>query len=98
MIRPTRYSAPIVTLLTYNPEIVAAMSMAECGLTCNLETDISETGCASWRPLAECGEDHDLFAMDAVGVYFRVRPADNDMCTPARTPTALLPVVARYGE
>lgn len=85
-----------VTLLTDNPEIVAGMGMAECELAYNLETDISETGCAAWRPVADCGEDHDLFAMDATGVYFGVRPADNDMCTPDRTPTALLPVVARY--
>lgn len=87
-----------LTLLTDNPEIVAGMDMAGCGLTFNLETDISETGCASWRPVAECGEDHDLFAMDETGVYFGVRPADNNMCTPEKTPTALLPVVARFGE
>ena len=85
-----------VTLLTDSPEIVAGMGMAECGLTYNLETDISETGCAAWRPVAECGEDHDLFAMDSTGVYFGVRPADNDMCTPEKRPTALLPVIARY--
>lgn len=85
-----------VTLLIDNPEIVAAMGMAECGLTYNLETDISETGCAAWRPVADCGEDHDLFAMDATGVYFGVRPADNDMCSADKTPTALLPVVARF--
>ncbi|MCU4652695.1 hypothetical protein N8I71_07620 [Roseibacterium sp. SDUM158016] len=85
-----------VTLLIDNPEIVAAMGMAECGLTFNLETDVSETGCAAWAPVADCGQDHDLFAMDETGVYFGVRPADNDMCTPDRTPTALLPVVARF--
>lgn len=85
-----------VTLLTDNPEIIAGMGMADCGLTPNLETDISQTGCAAWRPVAECGEDHDLFAMDDTGVYFGVRPADNDMCSPDKTPTALLPVVARY--
>ena len=87
-----------VTLLTDSPEIVAAMGMAECGLTYNLETDISRTGCAAWRPVSECGEDHDLFAMDAAGVHFGQRPDDNDMCTPDRTPAALLPAVARYGE
>lgn len=85
-----------VTVLTDNPDIVAAMGMAECNLTYNLETDISQTGCAAWRPVAECGEDHDLFAMDAAGVYFGQRPADNDMCSPDRRPTALLPAVARY--
>lgn len=85
-----------VTLLTDDPAIAGAMGMAECGLTANLETDISETGCGAWRPVSVCGEDHDLFALDATGVYFGVRPADNDMCTEDKVPTALLPVVARY--
>lgn len=85
-----------VTLLTTTPEIVAALGMADCGLTPNLETDISETGCAAWRRVADCGTDHDLLALDASGLRFGQRPADNDMCTPDRRPTALLsPVVAR---
>jgi hypothetical protein len=82
-----------VTLLTPVPEIVAAMGLADCGLTPNLETDISATGCAAWRPVAVCGEDHDLLALTAEGLHFGVRPADNDMCTSDRRPTALLPAV-----
>ena len=85
-----------VRLLTDDPEVIAAFGMAECGLVPGETVDISEAGCASWRPVAECGTDHDLLAMDAGGVYFGVRPADNDMCTPDRRPAALLmPVVAR---
>lgn len=85
-----------VTLLAADPAIVAALGMADCALTPNLETDISETGCAAWRPVAVCGTDHDLLALDASGLRFGQRPADNDMCTPDRRPTALLaPVVAR---
>ncbi len=85
-----------VTLLTDVPEIVAGMGMAECNLTVNLEADISGTGCAAWRPVAVCGQDHDLLALSADGLHFGVRPADNDMCSPDKTPTALLPaVVAR---
>lgn len=85
-----------VTLLTGSPEIVEAMGMADCGLTLNLEADISDTGCAAWRPVSVCGEDHDLLALSADGLHFGVRPADNDLCTPDKTPTALLPaVVAR---
>lgn len=85
-----------LTLLTMVPGVAAAMGMAECGLTVNLEADISDTGCAAWRPVAECGEDHDLFAMSGDGLHFGVRPADNDMCTADKTPTALLTaVVAR---
>ncbi len=85
-----------LTLLTPVPEIAAAMGMAECGLTLNLEVDISKTGCAAWRPVAVCGKDHDLLALTDAGLHFGVRPADNDMCTPDKTPTALLAaVVAR---
>ncbi|QYK42659.1 MAG: hypothetical protein KF887_06000 [Paracoccaceae bacterium] len=85
-----------LTLLTPVPEIAAAMGIGDCGLTVNLEADISETGCAAWRPVAECGEDHDLLALTVEGLHFGVRPADNDLCTADRTPAALLPaVVAR---
>jgi hypothetical protein len=85
-----------LTLLTPVPGIAAAMGMADCGLTVNLEADISETGCAAWRPVADCGEDHDLLALTDEGLRFGVRPADNDMCTADKTPTALLTaVVAR---
>jgi hypothetical protein len=85
-----------LTLLTDVPEIVATMGMADCGLTPNLETDISVTGCAAWKPVAECGADHDLLALSDEGLHFGQRPADNDMCTPDKRPTALLPaVVAR---
>ena len=85
-----------LTLLTEIPEVIAAMGMAECGLTANLEADIGADGCAAWRPVAECGEDHDLLALSEAGLHFGVRPADNDMCTADRTPAALLPaVVAR---
>ena len=82
-----------LTLLTPVPEIAAAMEMADCGLTVNLEADISETGCAAWRPVADCGQDHDLLALSADGLHFGQRPADNDMCTADRTPTALLTAV-----
>ena len=85
-----------VTLLTENAEIIAGMGMSECNLIFNLETDISETGCAAWRPVSVCGEDHDLFAMDETGIYFGVRPADNDLCTADKLPNALLPAVQRF--
>jgi len=85
-----------VTLLTDVPGIIAAMGMATCGLTVNLETDISVSGCGAWKPVADCGEDHDVLAMSDEGLHFGVRPADNDMCSADRTPAALLPaVVAR---
>lgn len=84
-----------LTLLTEDPALVQAFGMADCGLTPNLETDISEAGCAAWQPVADCGEDHDLLALDDTGLRFGVRPADNDMCSADKTPTALLPAAIR---
>jgi hypothetical protein len=85
-----------LTLLTGNPDLIAGMGMADCGLTVNLEADISATGCAGWKPVADCGRDHDLLALDAAGLHFGQRPADNDMCTPERRPTSLLMPVAAF--
>jgi hypothetical protein len=84
-----------VTLLTADPGLAAAMGLGDCGLTPNLEADISATGCGPWPSVAACGEDHDLLAMDGAGLYFGVRPADNDLCSADRLPEALLAPVAK---
>lgn len=41
------------------------------------------------RPIAACGADHDVVALVGGTLQFGVRPADNDLCTPDRRPTAL---------
>jgi hypothetical protein len=83
-----------VTLLAADPAVAAAFGLAGCGLEPGRESDISERGCAAWRPVATCREDHDLLALAPDGgLHFGVRPRDNDMCTPDRRPTALLPPV-----
>lgn len=84
-----------VTLLTADPGIVRAFGFGDCGLRLDVEVDISKTGCAGWKPVSECREDHDLLAISAAGLHFGVRPRDNDMCTAERRPTALLQPVAR---
>jgi len=84
-----------VTLLSSDPNIVNAFGFANCGLRLNVEVDISATGCAGWKPVSQCREDHDLLAINARGLYFGVRPRDNEMCTPDRRPTALLQPVVR---
>jgi hypothetical protein len=89
-------TAKHVTLLTADAELAAMLGIADCGLTPGVEADISERGCAGWKPVAECSEDHDLLAIDAAGgLYFGVRPVDNDMCDAGKRPTALLPAVVR---
>lgn len=63
-------------------------------------SDVLATGCAGLgqRPGASCGADYDLVSIDAEGrLHFGQRPADNDMCTPERRPTALSPLGLRRG-
>lgn len=91
-----RENAKFVTLLTPDPELAKGFGLAACGLTPSVEKDVSKAGCALWKPVAVCGEDHDLLALDPNGgLRFGVRPADNDMCTPDKRPTALLPAVVK---
>lgn len=80
-----------MTVLATEPGLIAAMGMADCGLTPNLETDISATGIAAWRPVADCGPDHDLLAMDGTGFRFGVRPADNECVPRQRRPRRFCP-------
>jgi hypothetical protein len=87
--------AKLVTLLTDDPAIVKAFGFAGCRLKLNVEVDISATGCAGWKPVAQCGVDHDLLALGPTGLHFGVRPRDNDMCAPDKRPTALLPAVVK---
>ncbi|MEO0898348.1 MAG: hypothetical protein AAFY71_18185 [Bacteroidota bacterium] len=85
-----------VTLLTDDPALIQGFGLASCGLQPKVEQDISASGCAIWPSVEECHEDHDLLSMDESGkLYFGVRPADNDMCTADKRPTALLPAVIK---
>ncbi len=86
-----------VTMLTSNPELQAAYGLSDCGLTLNLEADISQSGCGHWRPVAACASDYDLIAAHDSGIFWGVRAEDNNMCTPDKTPKALLPMVPIYG-
>ena len=91
-----REAEKAVTLRATDPKLVEAFGLAACNLTVGEKTDISAAGCAIWKPVSVCGEDHDLLALDDAGnLYFGVRPADNDMCTPDKRPTALLPAVVK---
>ncbi|MFN7115708.1 MAG: hypothetical protein ACK4TA_02860, partial [Saprospiraceae bacterium] len=81
-----------VTLKTDNQNLVNAFGFAACGLTLNVEKDISQVGCSAWKAVAICHQDHDLLALDESGkLYFGERPADNDMCTADKRPTKLTP-------
>lgn len=85
-----------VTLRSTDAKLVQAMGLTNCNLTLDSRTDISKSGCAGWKSVADCPEDNDLLAIDAAGkLFFGVRPRDNDMCTADKRPKALLPAVIR---
>lgn len=89
-------NAKFVTLKTSDEKLIQGFGLAGCGLTTGKEKDISADGCALWKPVGICREDHDLLALDASGnLYFGARPADNDMCTPDKRPSVLLPAVRK---
>lgn len=53
--------------------------------------DLLASGCAELgaRPLAQCGSDNDVVKVDGDRLWFGERPADNDMCSPAKRPQSL---------
>jgi hypothetical protein len=53
--------------------------------------DVGAAGCPALgqRPIADCPADYDLVSVTATELRFGDRPADNDMCSPERRPTAL---------
>lgn len=58
--------------------------------------DVLARGCPGLHvhPVATCAADHDLVALVDGALQLGVRPPDNDLCTPARRPTALAPALA----
>lgn len=86
---------------TVTPHAAAAASFLEsaqgCGQTGFAEgqpKDISASGCGALgqRPVARCGADYDLVKLEGDVLKFGARPADNDMCTEAKRPTAIAPL------
>lgn len=61
------------------------------------EQETSATGCVFLRPVTACGTDHDVVEVRGNELFFGKRPADNDMCTPDKRPTALTPVAVVRG-
>lgn len=80
--------------------LAEAFQNAKCGAgtwKVGEEQRTTETGCLFFKPTSACGTDHDLVKVEGGQLFFGERPADNDMCTPDKRPTALTarPVVKR---
>ncbi len=71
-----------------------------CGvkLKAKKAADIHAKGCPKLglKPADACAADHDLVAIERDRLFFGVRPADNDMCTEDKRPTALVDAAASF--
>jgi hypothetical protein len=89
---------------TVTPENDAALgflqSLGPCGdghFEVGKPTDVYTAGCAALGqyPKSQCDADHDLAWTDGSELRFGERPADNDLCTEAKRPTALSSTILR---
>ena len=86
------------TITPYVDGLVGALAAMGCGSSAwqlGQPQDVLEAGCAAFGqyPASRCAADYDLVKLDAEGLHFGARPADNDMCTPEKRPTRLNPSV-----
>jgi hypothetical protein len=86
------------TITPYVDGLVGALAAMGCGSSAwqlGQPQDVLEAGCAAFGqyPVSRCAADYDLVKLDAEGLHFGARPADNDMCTPEKRPTRLNPSV-----
>jgi hypothetical protein len=56
-------------------------------------TSFDDKGCLGFGqyPKTQCSADYDLVKVEGDKLQFGKRPADNNMCTPGKRPTALNP-------
>lgn len=81
-------------------DLATMLGNAKCGTgtwKVGEEQSTASTGCLFFRPTSACGMDHDVIKVEGNQLFFGARPADNDMCSADKRPTALvsLPVVKR---
>ena len=84
------------TITPHAPPLVEALDGAGCGTdpwAVGVTQSIAQ-GCAAFGqyPLKSCAADYDIVALDGDTLRFGARPADNDMCTPAKRPAELSPL------
>lgn len=87
-----------LTLLTSDRAALSRFRFESCGLKENTPSDISAGGCSFFAPIASCRQEYDLVQLEGDGLRLGVRPADRDMCSPAKRPKALGAPVVRLGH
>jgi hypothetical protein len=90
--REGRFGFAKKTVTPHNDGVAGFLAQAcgRDGFAAGVAADITG-GCAGLGayPVAACPADHDIVLLTPDGaLHFGARPADNDMCTPAKRPTA----------
>lgn len=75
--------------------LASANGCNRAGFATGQATDILDAGCAGLGayPRATCSAEHDIVLRDGDTLRFGARPADGNLCTDDRRPTAPSPVV-----
>jgi hypothetical protein len=83
------FDKKFVTLKTDNADIIKGFGFTSCNLTKGKETDITDNGCSFFTSKAVCGQEFDLLQLKDGKLFLGTRPADGNMCTVDKRPTAL---------
>jgi hypothetical protein len=78
-----------VILLTNNADVIKGFGFDACMLEVGKEKDITESGCSFLPNKASYGQEFDLLALKGKKLYLGARPADGNMGTVDKRPTAL---------
>ncbi|HEV8692885.1 MAG TPA: cyclase family protein [Lysobacter sp.] len=92
------FDKKILTLLTSDRAALSRFRFESCGLKEGTPSDISISGCSFFAPIASCRQEYDLVQLERDNLRLGVRPADRDMCRPAKRPKALGEPVVRQGH
>ncbi|MBF0536651.1 MAG: hypothetical protein HQL03_00185 [Nitrospirae bacterium] len=85
------FSKKTLTLLTSDEQIINSLGFGGCGLQVGVEKDISISGCSFMKSVKDYDREYDLLDLDEGSkvLCLGARPADGDMSTEAKRPTAL---------
>ncbi len=80
-----------LTLRTSDEQVINSLGFGGQGFMLEIEKDISANGCSFFKSVKDYEEEYDLVWLDKTGKILRLgaRPADNDMSTKDKRPTAL---------
>jgi hypothetical protein len=83
------FTSKKVTLKAADVAVAKNFGMDGCGLSPNTPKDVSKTGCSFVGSVAAYGKEFDLLKVDGTSLWLGARPADGNMGSEDKRPTAL---------